>query len=493
MMRVITRAGIAASLLLAGCVSVDVGVTLPRLSAGEFGAPFEIEVPAWELPPPPPKDAPITQPGALSRFELENGLHGLVLRDKRLPKVTIGVAVRRGSGSEPVEHAGLADFTAELMERGAGDRNALELAQLVDGMGASFVVASGWDSMTVSVGGLSRDLDTFFEVLGDVVLRPRFEASEAAKAKAEKLSSLEQAKDDPRTLVGWHAARAVYGDHRYGTPRGGNAETVATLDRGAARAFHARTFVASNAVVFAAGDIDAADFERRVRAVFGSWQAGEVAAAVAPPPKLAPAARKIVVVDKPDLGQARIIVMHEGLARSDDRRIAASVANDVLGGGGFSSRLMKSIRSDAGLTYGVYSGFGLRRQPGPFSTQTFTKVEQTREAVDLVLAELERMHTNPPDETEIAKAKSLRVGRFGLGLETSAAVMSALVDLDVAGLPEDTLDVFRSRVRAVERSEVAELSRALIHPDRAAIILLGPAEALVPLVEDLGPVEVVQP
>lgn len=486
--------GTSAALLAAsGCSHLSFDLLGSMAADSTFSAPFESEVPAWELPPPPPKEAPITQPGALARFELENGLHGIVLRDKRLPQVVLGLSVRRGSGSEPVAQAGLAALTADVMERGAGDRDALELAQLVDGIGANFAVKSNWDSMVVRIGGLSRDMDTFFEVLGDVVLRPRFDASEAAKAREEKLAALEQAKDDPRTLVGWYATRAVYGDHRYGTPSGGNAETVRALDVAALRAFHARNFVASNAVVFAAGDVDAADFERRVRETFGGWRAGEVPAAVEAPPAQAPAARKIVIVDKPDLRQARIIVIHEGLSRTDDRRIAAGLANDVLGGGGFSSRLMKSIRSDAGLTYAVYSGFGLRRQPGPFSTSTFTQVPQVRQALDLVLAELDRMRSEPPDAAEIARAKSLRVGRFGLGLETSAAVVNSLVDLEVHGLPDDSLDAFRSKVRAVGTAEVAELSRALIHPDRAAIVLLGPADELVPLVEDLGPIEVVQP
>ncbi|MEE3330482.1 MAG: pitrilysin family protein [Myxococcota bacterium] len=486
--------GTSAALLAAsGCSHLSLDLPGSLAAGSTFGAPFETEVPAWELPPPPPKEAPITQPGALARFELENGLLGIVLRDKRLPQVVLGLSVRRGSGSEPVAQAGLAALTAEVMERGAGDRDALELAQLVDGIGANFAVNSNWDSMVVRIGGLSRDMDAFFEVLGDVVLRPRFDAAEVTKAREEKLAALEQAKDDPRTLVGWYATRAVYGDHRYGTPSGGNAETVRALDVAALRAFHARNFVASNAVVFAAGDVDAADFERRVRATFGGWETGEIPAAVEAPPAQAPAARKIVIVDKPDLRQARIIVIHEGLSRTDDRRVAAGLANDVLGGGGFSSRLMKSIRSDAGLTYGVYSGFGLRRQPGPFSTNTFTQVPQVRQALDLVLDELDRMRSEPPDEEEIAKAKSLRVGRFGLGLETSGAVVNSLVDLEVHGLPEDALDTFRSKVRAVGPAQVAELSRALIHPDRAAIVLLGPADELVPLVEDLGPVEVVQP
>jgi zinc protease len=459
----------------------------------ELGCAHPAVPPAWELPPPPPTEAAITQPGALSRFSLETGLTGIALRDKRIPHLVLGVTVRRGAAIEPLEQAGLAGFTAELMERGAGERDALALAEKVDGLGASLAISSDWDSTTVTVSGLSRDVDALFEILADVVLRPRFESAEADKARAESLAALEQAKDDPRTLVGWHAARAVFEGHRYGIPLVGNPETVARLDAARARAFHEALFVASNAIVFAAGDFEPADLERRVRSAFGDWEAGVVPPPVSPPTLPAPGARRIVVVDKPDLGQARIIVSHGGLRRADPRRTPAGLMNGVLGGSGFSSRLMKRVRAEEGLTYGISSGFGLRRRTGPFLVSTFTKVPTTRKALDLVLAEIERMKTAPPDGAELADAKSLQVGSFALGLETSGRVVRSLVSLDVYGLPKDTLDTFRQRVRNVTAGTVEEMAVELLDPERAAIVVLGPAGALVPQLEDLGPVEVVQP
>jgi len=379
------------------------------------------------------------------------------------------------------------------MERGAGDRDVLALAEFVDGMGASLSVSAGWDTVTIGVSGLSRDTNALFEVLRDVVLAPRFDGKEAAKAQSETLASLEQAKDDPATLVRWEAARTVFGGHRFGIPMGGNSETVARLDEDLARRFHEQLFVASNAIVFAAGDFEHADLQRRVGEAFGDWAAGEAPAAVEPPEVPAPSQRRIVIVNKPELGQSRIAVTHEGIARGDSRRTAAGLMNAVLGGSGFSSRLMKRVRAEKGLTYGVYSGFGLRRAPGPFVVDTFTKVPSTRAALDLLLSELERMRSEPPDATELANAKSLQVGNFALSLETSGAVVGSLVDLDVYGLPNDTLDTFRTRVKGISQETTAELANELLHPERAAIVLLGPADQLLPQLEGLGPVEVVEP
>ena len=145
------------------------------------------------------------------------------------------------------------------------------------------------------------------------------------------------------------------------------------------------------------------------------------------------------------------------------------------------------------LTYSVGSGFGLRRHPGPFVVSTFTRVAEVRRVLDLTLEELEQMRQDPPSQDELAAARALLVGNFSLGLETSAAVMGALVNLEVYRLPQDSLDTYRGRIRATTSEDTARMASQLLHPDRAVIVLVGPAETLRPQLEQLGPVEVVEP
>ena len=449
--------------------------------------------PAWELPPPPAHDARVVPEGALYRGELPNGARVIVLQDHRLPRVALGVTVRRGGAFEAPPQAGLSLYMAELMERGAGKRDALALAEAVDRLGASLSVSSGWDSTTVGVAGLARDLDALFPILGDVVLRPRFDAVEAKRARAEMLAAREQAKDEPSTLAGWSLARALYGEHRFGLPREGTPATVGRFDAARARDFHRRLFVPNDAILWASGDIDLEPFLARASEVFGGWARGPVVDPGPPPPDPAPAERRIVIVDRPDLEQARIALGHEGIARTDPDRVAVSLMNDLLGGGGFSSRLMESLRAEAGLTYSVSSGFSMRRARGPFSVATFTRVPEVRRTLDLALEVIERFRREPPGESELQDARALAVGEFSLGLESSDAVLASLVDLDVYGLPEDSLDTYRARVRATTPEKIAELAVRLLHPERAAIVLVGPAEALRPQVEGLGPIEIVKP
>src|SRR5262249_24602711 len=153
-----------------------------------------------------------------------------------------------GAGVESLEEAGVAAYTAELMERGAGARKALQLAAVVDDLGASLKVSASWDTMSAQVAGLSEDHDALFDVLADVGLGPRFDRDEAQKVRAESLAALRQAADDPGTLLGWTFAKTLYPTHRYGLPEAGTPATVAKLGAEEARAFHRRLFVPGAAI-----------------------------------------------------------------------------------------------------------------------------------------------------------------------------------------------------------------------------------------------------
>jgi zinc protease len=251
--------------------------------------------------------------------------------------------------------------------------------------------------------------------------------------------------------------------------------------------------VASNAILFVAGDVHADEFFTRARAAFGAWPAGAPLPLPPPPPPVDPAARRIVIVDRPDLGQAQIVLGHEGIARTTPTRFSDTLMNNVLGGGGFSSRLMASVRADAGLTYSVTSGFALRRAPGPFAVSTFTRVPESRRVIDLVLQQLEQIKQDPPTEPELRDAKSETAGGFALGFETSEAIMAALVSIDVQGLPENALDTYRANIRAVTIADTAASARDRLHPDRAGIVVVGPGAALTPLLQSLGQVSVEKP
>jgi zinc protease len=449
--------------------------------------------PAWEQPPAPIVEGPVVPQQRLHRTQLENGLAVLVLEDHSLPRLAAGIVTRRGAGSESLAQAGLASLTLDVMKRGAGDRDALALARAVEEMGAGLSASAGWDSASVGVAGLAEDDERLFDVLADVVLRPRFDAGEVARARAEQLAGFEQEKDEPHALAGKQLARLLYDGHRYGVAADGDAASVAKLEARELRAFHAQLFTPAKSIAYVVGDVTADEALAQLRAHFGAWPAGTGIERDGPPPDPTPPARRVVIVDRPDLGQASILLGHEGISRRDPERIAADLMNTVLGGGGFLSRLMSKVRADEGLAYGISSGFALRWYPGPFLVSTSTRVAEAGRVVELTLGEMERMKSDPPSEADLRMAKSFSAGRFVLGLETSTAIASSLVDLDVYGLPPDSLDTYRTRLQAVTQQGIGDAAKRLLHPDRVAIIAVGPAAALQAQLERFGPVEVVQP
>ena len=463
------------------------------LVASALGCAWLRPKPAWEAPPPPIAEGPVVPADRLHRATLDNGVAVLVLEDHALPRLDIGVVTRRGAGVESLEQAGISDLTLDVMKRGAGDRDALALARAIDEMGASLSASTSWDTASVGIGGLSEDADALFAILADVVRRPRFDPGEVARARSETLASLEREKSDPHTLAARAFARTLYAGHRYGIASEGSPQTVAKLDAAALREWHARLFNPAQSIVYVVGDIRTEDALARVRAQFGDWPAHEGLGTGTAPPAAAPNARRIVVIDRPDQQQATLIIGHEGIARRDPTRIAADVMNDVLGGGGFLSRLMTRVRAENGLAYGVGSGFSMRWHPGPFSVSTSTRVAEAGRVVELVLGELEGMRTHPPTEAELRTAKSYSAGSFVLALETSSAIAASLVDIDAHDLPPDSLDTYRTRLAAVTDDDAAAAATRLLHPDRAAIVAVGPAAELRPQLERFGQVEIATP
>lgn len=478
--------GIGLAIAVLGCASAGDAPDANAPSGASAREPF-----AWELPAPVVAEKSLVDPARLHRATLANGLQILVLEDRRLPEVSAGFVALRGSALEAREEVGVAAFTATLMGRGAGARDALALAAAIEDLGADLAVSSDWDTLEVGVSGLSRDLDALFEVLTDVVRRPRFDAADAKRVVAEQRAALAAAKDDPATLALQHLMRALYGAHRFGTPANGEDAVVARFGPRDARAFHARVATPAGGILWATGDVDAGVFLARAERAFGDWRGAPLAPAPAPPP--VPEKRRVVIVERPELGQAQVAIGHEGIARSDERRLAAQLLNTAFGNGGFSARLMARIRAAEGLTYGISSQFVQRAAPGPFVITTFTRVPEVGKLLASTFAELERVRSEPPAGAELEKARRLRVGGFPLALETSEAVLTALLDLDVYGLPRDTLDTYRARMRAISEAQIAQTALDLIHPERASIVVVGPADALREPLAKYGEVEVASP
>jgi predicted Zn-dependent peptidase len=431
---------------------------------------------------PRPYDVP-----AIARTELENGLTVLVADLPGRPLTSATIVLTTGAVDEPADEGGAAVLAARALTEGTERYDAVALTEATERLGASLHADSGWDATSISVDVPTTRLAPALELLAEVLLRPTFPPAEIERLRDERLNDLLQAQADPRRRADEAFIDTIYSaDSPYHRPSGGTRETVERLDADVLRRTYARAIDPSRATLVIGGDLGGQDVVAIARDLLGSWSAAT--SADAPSQILDGAAttnRRIRVVHRPGAVQTEIRIGHPGLPRRVPDYHAVSVMSAILGGL-FNSRLNMQLREAKGYTYGASAGFDMRRGAGPFSARAAVNTEVTVPAVLDTLAELERMRDRPIDASELAAARDFLVGVFPLRFETPGAVVGALAGLAVHDLPLDELTEYRARIEAVDIDAVGAAARSHLQVDRAAIVLVGDADAFGPALEAAG-------
>ncbi len=265
-------------------------------------------------------------------------------------------------------------------------------------------------------------------------------------------------------------ARVMFGEHPYHvtapTPESIDATTRERLVE-----FHRATFIANNAVFIVAGDVRQDVILRQVENLFGDWQPGTVIGDnfPAPPPRTS---RSAYIIDRPGSAQANIVIANHGITRTSPDYFPLLVMHTVLGANA-SSRLFMNLREDKGYTYGAYSSLDARRTAGTFRATAEVRTPVTGDSLKEFFYELNRIRNEPVSEKEIGDAKSYLTGVFPLRLETQEGLIDQLVQIKMFGLPENYLDIYRSRIQAVTIEQVQQVAAKYVVPDKAAIVIVG--------------------
>lgn len=422
-----------------------------------------------------PANARVPRP-AFRRRQLDNGLTILIIEDERVPAISISLMAHAGGSMDPAGRAGTASLAAGLMNKGSRQRDAEALALAVDDLGATFGARTGRDSTLVNIAGLSEDFHALLGLLAEITLEPTYPEDEFNLLRQRRLNSLTRALDDPSTLADWAFSLALFKEHPYGAPLAGTASSVAAIHADDPAVWHQRAFTPANCCLAIAGATPAEEVLKAVQKAFGSWVGdpmGEVQF-----PEVEPVTSRLLLVDRQEAPQAQIRWGHMGLARRDPRHDAADLVNDVLGGGGFSSRLMQTIRSEKGLTYGIHSGFSARRQPGPFLVSTFTPTDSVAEVLDDIHRLVKDFRDHGPSQKELDDACRRLVGGYPLQFETATQVAGQLLELEFYGLAKDSLETYQDRMLALTLSDAATLARDLLQPESALAVVVGDTQSL---------------
>ena len=431
-------------------------------------------------------------PGRLRPFEfppvtserLPNGLTLLHARHGDLPLVTLSLVLEAGGTEEPAARAGLAHMTANALSSGTETRSADEIAWAIESLGIHLETHAGWDAAFARMTVPTERLDEAAGLFSDVVRRPAFPESEISRIREQQLAGIIQRRKQPGTLAGDVTSQTIFApDVPWSRPLVGTAATVGALKREDVVAFYASRYTPSAASLIVVGDIDRAAARALAERWFGDWS-GPPAPRHDYPSKGAVENTTVVVVDRPGAVQSEIRIGHVGVERATPDYFPLLVMNTVLGGS-FTSRLNMNLREKHGFTYGVRSGFSMRRKAGPFLVQTAVANDVTARAVEEVLREVERIRESGATEEELSSARDYLGGVLPLQLQTTAQLAARIDDLVVYDLPLDWFRHYRQRVTQVTAADVQRVAREALHPDRFAIVVVGAKEQVVPDLEKL--------
>lgn len=470
MTRVRLRLGwtLALAVVLAGCAG---RAPAPDPRALEF-APVEFHPPKAE------------------RVVLPNGMVLYLLEDHELPLVAVQVIVRAGRAWDPPDRIGLAGLAGTVLRIGGtrplpGDA----FDEALERMAASIEVGVDVDSITLGADLLAKDLDRGLELLVDLLRQPAFPDDKLDLARKQALERLRRRNDDPSAVATREFAKAVYGPE-HPLARESTAATLERITRADLVEFHRRFFGPNAVMLGITGDFSSAAVRARFEALFRDWPA------VAPPaPTLAPAseasATAVHLVQK-EVNQTQIRIGHLGIRRGDPDYFALALLNDVLGGGGFRSRLFQEIRTRRGLAYSAGSALAVESlDRGLFLTYSATRADATVQAIEAMREQIARLRAQPIAPDELALAKDAFLNSFVFSFASGAQILVRQMTLEYYGLPVDFLERYRERILTLTADDLQDVARRYLRPDALVILAVGDAGAFDRPLSELGPVRTI--
>lgn len=409
--------------------------------------------------------------GDAHRHELSNGVVAYVVEDHDLPLVDVTIQLRAGAYLDPPGKEGLAAMTTSLMRTGgAGAHDAEAFDEEIAFLAVNLSIGADDRESTASLNVLSKDLEAGLDLLFMALREPRFQQDRIDLYRRQVVQALERRNDRTTGIERREWLRLMYGDSF--VTRASTVPSVQSLTREDLQAFHRRTWLPQNFLVGVAGDVDTASVLAELEERMADWWEGQAA-----PPATPPTHRPgpgVFVVNKDDVNQTRVSIGHLATTWDDPRWAACEIMNEILGGGGFISRITRRVRSDEGLAYSAGSVWGFGRDyPRSFRAAFQSKNEAVPRAISIVLEELERIRNEPITEDELETAQNSFVETFPRRFASAGQKVGVFMEDELHGRPADWWARYRPALQAVTAADVQAAARELLHPDRVTILVVG--------------------
>ena len=413
--------------------------------------------PAMKLPP-------------IQHFTLSNGLKVMLMEKHELPLVQMELMWKVGEVLNPADQPGLASMTVDMMNEGAGKRNALELSDAINFLGAQIYATAGMHTSGVSMHTPLSKLDKALDLFADIIMKPTFPADELERKKTERLTTLMQWHDQARAIASVIYNRTLFGSsHPYGIPDMGNEASIRAMKVDDPKKFYAAYLHPGNATLIIVGDLKKDAIQKQLEKIFKGWKAHKPALAmVAAAPQIT--GRTVYVVDKPGSAQSVIRIGRIGVARTSEDYFAIQVMNTILGGS-FSSRLNQNIREEHQYTYGAGSMFAFRPAPGAFTAYADVQTNVTDSSLIQFMYELGRISDITDDE--VSRAKNYLALGYPDDFSTIASITGAMADLALYNLPDDYFNNYIQKILAVTKDDIVNAAKKYIDANNLAIVVVG--------------------
>ncbi len=451
--------------LALGCLGALAPVAIADLPT----RPEEIEYQPLEFDPPQRSDY---------RHELSSGVPVYMAPSSEFPLITVTFSFKGGAYLDPPNQTGLANMTGAMIRRGGTETvSADELDEQFDFLAANVSTRAGAITSTASINALKSNFDEAFALFMDMVRHPGFEPDKVELFRKEIIESMKQRNDDAQSILNMEWEMLMYGeDHFEG--RQPTIETINNITIADMHAFHAMVFQPGNLIIGVTGDFDSQRMLDQLENALSGW---ERRSAMADPPAPTNVLEPGVYHVEKDIPQGKVYIGQRGVMRDDPDQFSLQVMNDILGGGGFTSRLVGRVRSDEGLAYSVGSRMAMPPYyPGEFRALFQSKNRTVALATKIILEEIEEIRNELVTEQELQTSKNSFIETFPRRFESRQAIVNTFIDDEWTNRPMDYWETYRANIEAVTAEDVRRAAQTHLQPEDLAILVVGKWDEIAP-------------
>ncbi len=409
------------------------------------------------------------------------GIEAWLVEDHSNPMMAMRFSFEGGSAQDPAGKEGMANFLSAMLDEGAGDLDAATFQEKIEDLAVRLSFSDGHDAFYGNFETLTANREAAADLLRLALTKPRFDSAAVERIRKQLLASLVYAAKDPDRVASNEWFALAFEGHTYGRPVNGTESTIGAIQSADLEVYRKRVFARSNLRVVAVGDISPEQLGLMLDKVFGALPAQAELMPVAKTQPVIGGRTKIIEMDVP---QSVAVFGFGAMPRKDPDFLTAFVLNQLIGGGGFASRLMEEVREKRGLAYSVYSYLQPLRNASIFSGGVATRNDAVKTSIDLIRQELEAVATNGPNAEEFANAKSYLTGSYALRFDTNVKIATQLLGLMEEGYGPDYVDKRNAMIEALTLDDAKRVAKRLLDTGNMIVTIVGRPTA--PVAGDKG-------